>query len=140
MNVLKLHKDAKLPEYKTEGSVGMDFYTIKEETIFPGETKVIKLGIALEIPEGYEITIRGRSGLSTNSNYLCKTGTIDWDYRGEIGVIIHNPNNCGIPLNIKKGMRIAQGVMQKVFKPEITEISDLSFTKRNGNGFGSTGE
>ena len=139
IKIKKLIHNARLPEYKTSGSSGMDFYCPIDVTIPPKQTKQIPLGIALEIPEGYELQIRGRSGWSLNSSYLAKIGTVDNDYRGEICAIIHNLNTVG-SIKFSKNDRLVQGVIQKVEKAVLTEVEELSITERNHNGFGHTGE
>jgi dUTP pyrophosphatase len=133
----KLTPKALTPEYKTEGSAGLDLYSVETVTIPPHRTALIKTGIAIELPDGYEMQIRGRSGLSLKSNYICKTGTVDSDYRGEIGVIIHNLSDEDLVLD--EHTRIAQGIINKIEHVELEEAESLSTTLRNTNGFGSTG-
>lgn len=137
--VKKLHADAKLPVYKTGGSVGMDFYSIEDVVIYAGETKLVKTGIAVALPDGYEIEIRGRSGLSLTQSYLCKHGTIDTDYRGEIGIIIANISQTHDVIQIKAGDRVAQGVVAKVEQVQFIEVDDLDQTERGDGSFGHTG-
>ena len=129
----------KLPVYATEGSAGMDFFACGNYEILSGETRLIKTGIALEIPEGYELQIRSRSGLALKNNLfvLNAPGTIDSDYRGEIGVIMCNLSPY--PHRINEGDRIAQGVLAKYEKAIFDISSDISTTERSIGGFGSTG-
>ena len=136
----KLNPDIKLPEYKTEKASGMDFYCPKETVVYAGETAKIPSGLAIELPEGYELILRGRSGLSTMNTYLFKTGTIDNDYRGELAFVIHNPNTEGNRLILSKGERIAQGTLRKFIQADIVEVEELTVTKRNTGGFGHTGK
>lgn len=142
MNKLKfkrLHPDAIMPKYQTAGSAGFDFHSIEDIVIFPGLTKVLKSGWAMEIPKGYVMTCRQRSGLSIKfTNYLAiSSGTVDSDYRGEIMFPI--TNHRGRPFIIKKGDRIIQGIITKVYQFEMKEVDELSETKRGKSGWGSTG-
>jgi dUTP pyrophosphatase len=140
LRVKKLHPQAKLPEYKTEGAVGLDLCSVEEIEIPPKQYKTIGTGIAVEIEKGYEGEIRPRSGLALKYGIgvLNSPGTVDWDYRGEIKVILFNFSNS--TFRIKKGMRVAQFVVNKIYKPKIIEVNSLSTTRRGGGGFGSTGE
>lgn len=143
----KLHEDAIIPQYQTKGSAGFDFHAIETKAISEGETLLIKTGLSIEIPEGYELQIRSRSGLAFKNNIvvLNSPGTIDSDYRGEIGIILHNVSQSisiqdSHPFLIMKGDRIAQGVIAKVEQPIIEIVEELSSTERGEGGFGSTGK
>ena len=139
VKTLKLHEDAMIPEYKTPGASGVDLRTVKTIVIEPKDTVIVGTGLAFEIPEGYEMQIRPRSGLSakTKLRVANSPGTIDSDYRGEVGIII---DNTGIePITILAGERIAQAVIQKVEQVIFEEVDQLSDTKRGKGGFGSTG-
>lgn len=113
--------------------------TLNCVVIPPGETRVISAGFKMELPSGYEMQIRPRSGNSakTKLRIANSPGTIDSDFRGNVGVIIDNIGEY--PIIIFHGDRIAQGVIQKVPKVNITQVNDLSETERGENGFGSTG-
>ena len=128
-----------IPEYATPGSSGCDIRSIEFLEIKPQEIKIVKTGIFLSIPKGYEIQIRSRSGLSSKGIIVLNSpGTIDSDYRGEIGIIIMNVSSETFTVNI--GDRIAQMVCVEVIKIEFApEDSRLGKTKRGTNGFGSTG-
>lgn len=134
-------EDMETPKYMTEGSVGMDLYAAldHEEILDKGEIKLISTGICIEIPKGYEAQIRPRSGLAAKYGItlLNTPGTIDWDYRGEIKVILINLGKE--PFRVNKGDRIAQMVINKVEKPLIEVVTHIESTKRNDGGFGSTG-
>lgn len=136
---IKRIENGKLPEYKTEGSAGADCYArIKNEIVIaPGVTETIPLGFAVEIPVGYEMQIRGRSGLARKNNIDCFTGTIDSDYRGEVCAIIINKGSDYF--RIKPFDRIAQAVIAPVIKADWYLTDNLSETQRGENGFGSTG-
>lgn len=133
----------KFPEYKTEGSAGFDIASNEDETInlSPGERRLIHTGIYLEIPVGYELQIRPRSGLSLKNGFVPVLGTIDNDYRGEIGIIAMNLST-NTNFTVKKGDRIAQGVISPVisaFFKQVDSVDKLSKTERGTGGFGSTG-
>ncbi len=140
--IKKLQKNIILPEYKTDGSSGMDLMANVEQTvkISPGEKKIISTGIIVAIPEQYEIQIRPRSGLAAKSgiSVLNTPGTIDSDYRGEIKVILINLGKD--IFEIKKNDRIAQMIVCPIIKVELEEVENLPETVRGKGGFGSTGK
>ncbi len=131
----RLSEHAILPTKGTSEAAGWDLYALEDGCVRPASTTVIKTGIAMEIPPGWEAQIRGRSGNSLKGLHVI-LGTIDSDYRGELGVIVHNPGEL---LNIKKGDRIAQLVFAPVVDVMIEEVDQLNTTVRNEKGFGSTG-
>lgn len=133
-----------LPKYETENSAGIDlkacFSNVEKGALIErGERLLIKTGIFLEIPKGYEVQIRPRSGLAFKFGVtvLNSPGTIDADYRGEIGVILINHGE--VPFVVSHGDRIAQMVLKKVEEFEFDEVEELSETVRGDGGFGSTG-
>ena len=138
--IKKLQKNIVLPEYKTDGSSGMDLMANVEQTvkILPGEKKIISTGIMVAIPEQYEIQIRPRSGLAAKNgiSVLNTPGTIDSDYRGEIKVILINLGKD--IFEIKKNDRIAQMIVCPIIKVELEEVESLPETVRGKGGFGST--
>ena len=138
--IKKLHKNIILPEYKTDGSSGMDLMANVEQTvkILPGEKKLISTGIMVAIPEQYEIQIRPRSGLAAKNgiSVLNTPGTIDSDYRGEIKVILINFGKDIFQIN--KNDRIAQMIVCPIIKVELKEVENLPETVRGEGGFGST--
>ena len=138
--IKKLHKNIILPEYKTDGSSGMDLMANVEHTvkILPGEKKIISTGIMVAIPEQYEIQIRPRSGLAAKNgiSVLNTPGTIDSDYRGEIKVILINLGKDIFQIN--KNDRIAQMIVCPIIKVELKEVESLPETARGEGGFGST--
>lgn len=131
-----------LPEYATPGSSGMDLRAAVdgEVNIEPGKTALIPTNISVEIPEGYEIQVRPRSGLAVRHGIgvLNSPGTIDSDYRGEIKVILFNFGEE--TFKIKSGERIAQMILSKFYKMEIQESDQLAESKRGSGGFGHTGK
>jgi len=138
--IKKLQKNIILPEYKTDGSSGMDLMANVEQTvkILPAEKKIISTGIMVAIPEQYEIQIRPRSGLAAKNgiSVLNTPGTIDSDYRGEIKVILINLGKDIFQIN--KNDRIAQMIVCPIIKVELKEVESLPETVRGEGGFGST--
>ena len=138
--IKKLQKNIILPEYKTDGSSGMDLMANVDQTvkILPGEKKIISTGIMVAIPEQYEIQIRPRSGLAAKNgiSILNTPGTIDSDYRGEIKVILINLGKDIFEIN--KNDRIAQMIVCPIIKVELKEVESLPETVRGEGGFGST--
>lgn len=131
----------KLPAYETEGSAGMDIRAYIDEPIVlePGKRALIPTGIFLEIPKGYEVQIRARSGLAVKHGIGLTNGigTIDSDYRGEIKVSLINWGEEAFVIN--NGERIAQMVAAKYEKVEFARVEELSETERGAGGFGHTG-
>ena len=129
-----------LPSYETIGSAGCDVRSTHSATIGQGLSTLIKTGLHVEIPLGYEIQVRPRSGLAYKKQItvLNSPGTIDADYRGEIGVIIINHGLSKVTL--EKGERIGQLVLNKVEQINWESVLVLSDTKRGSGGFGSTGK
>lgn len=134
--------DLPLPSYATEGSAGMDIRAaVKDELIIePGKVSLVPTNLSVEIPKGYEIQVRPRSGLAANHSIgiLNSPGTIDSDYRGEIKIILMNFGDQ--PFTIHKGDRIAQLVVSKVYSAKITETENLNSSRRGEGGFGHTGK
>lgn len=132
-----------LPHYASAGAAGADVRAYLEEgslTIPPGSSAIVSTGLFFEIPEGYEIQVRPRSGLAAKHGVtvLNAPGTIDSDYRGELKVILinHGP----FPFCVEEGMRIAQIVVAPVVQADFIEVSEeLTTTARGANGFGHTG-
>jgi len=134
--------DIPLPEYQTEGSSGMDLRAdIDGEIILnPGDIKFIPTGLMISIPYGYEGQIRPRSGLALRHGIgmVNSPGTIDPDYRGEVGIILINWGKK--PFKIKRGDRIAQLLITKVYRANLIETDTLDITERGTGGFGHTGK
>ncbi len=130
-----------LPNYETIASAGMDLRASLSETITlnPLERAIVKTGLFIELPIGYEAQVRPRSGLAAKKGVtvLNSPGTIDADYRGEIGVILVNLSNE--PFVVENGERIAQLIIAKHERAEWNEVESLSETSRGEGGFGSTG-
>lgn len=131
-----------LPAYATALSAGMDIRANLSESLIlqPLERRLVPTGLFLEIPEGFEVQIRPRSGLAFKHGItvLNSPGTIDADYRGEVGVLLVNLSNE--PFEIQHGERIAQMVVASYTQAELIESTELSATDRGSGGFGSTGK
>jgi len=130
-----------MPRYMTEGSSGMDLFAYLETDMIlePGERRLVPTGISVAIPEGFEGQIRPRSGLAIQKGIgiVNGPGTIDADYRGEIGILLINLGKEDF--RIRHGERIAQMVISPVVRAILEEVDDLSPTGRQGGGFGHTG-
>ena len=129
-----------LPKYARQGDAGMDICAAEDDFLAPFNWKAVSTGLFVEIPEGYEIQIRSRSGLAFKYgvSVLNSPGTIDSGYRGEIKVILKNSDHRRY--NIQKGERIAQMVVAPVTAAFLTEVAELSDTERGEGGLGSTGK
>lgn len=127
-----------LPSYGSAGAAGLDICAKEGVTLLHGERAVVSTGFAVEVPVGYELQVRSRSGLAANQGIMVlnSPGTIDCDYRGEIKVILQN---AGLEHQINVGDRIAQLILAPVLIIEPIEVESLSDTARGQNGFGSTG-
>ncbi|MBT3578178.1 dUTP diphosphatase, partial [archaeon] len=135
----KIHAEAVIPKYAKLGDAGLDLYSIEETAILPGEHKLVKTGLQMQIPPGFEAQVRPRSGLALKNKVtvLNTPGTVDSGYRGEIGVILMNHGKE--PFKVNKQDRIAQIVIAKHETPEIQEVKELDNSERGEGGFGSTG-
>lgn len=142
ISVKKLDKRAVLPKYGSDYAAGADLYAVTdgEVTFQPNETKLIRTGLAMEIPEGYAGLIYARSGLASKRGLAPanKVGVVDADYRGEVMVALHNHSDK--VQTIESGERIAQLVVAPFLKVEYEETDELSSTVRGAGGFGSTGK
>lgn len=141
MQVINLSEDLPLPSYQTELSAGMDLLAAVEEEIVlvPGQIRLIPTGLKIAVPNGYEAQIRPRSGLALKhgiSMVNC-VGTIDADYRGEVGVILINHGKEAF--RIKRGDRIAQMVINPIIQAVFEPVESLDQTQRGEGGFGHTG-
>jgi dUTP pyrophosphatase len=128
-----------LPRYASEDAVGLDVTAAEELVLQPGERNAVATGFAIEIPRGYEVQVRPRSGLAIKHGITCLNtpGTIDSDYRGEVKVILVNLGQE--PFEVRRGERIAQLVPAPVLRANFVEAGELGETERGSGGFGSTG-
>ena len=135
----KLVPWAELPLYAHKGDAGMDLRSAVDVEIAPGARALVKTGLAMALPEGYEAQVRPRSGLALKRGItvLNTPGTIDEGYRGEVGVILFNSGSE--PFKVSVGDKIAQMVVAPVTRAEIAEVAELDGTERGAGGFGSTG-
>jgi len=138
---LEGHEDMPLPAYETPGSAGMDLRAAVRETVVlgPGEIRLIPTGLAVSLPPGYEAQVRPRSGLALRHGIgmVNSPGTIDSDYRGEIGMVMINWGAA--PFEIKRGDRVAQMVIARVYRAELVDVQSLDATRRGEGGFGHSG-
>ncbi len=161
MKVKRLRESAVIPTYAKQFDSGFDLVAAEDVVIAPGETKLVPTGLAFEIPEGYEIQVRPRSGMTLKTRLRVQFGTVDAGYRGDVGIIVDNISrdnwsNAARLINnsyayetldecipgsylIKTGDRIAQGVIAAVEHTTFEEVDDLNETERGTNGYGSTG-
>jgi dUTP diphosphatase len=154
IKIKKLHPDAVIPKYAHAGDSGFDFVALEDIEVCSGETVLVKTGIAIAVPDGYELQVRPRSGtsLKTPLRVSNSPGTVDAGFRNEICVIITNTSTnhykayryedtsgC-VNYTIKKGERVAQGVICPVVRVNFEEVEELDDTVRGMDGFGSSGQ
>lgn len=139
VKIKRIDADALLPIQANPGDAGMDLYSVEPAEILPGEAKLIRTGLQIELPKGTEAQIRPRSGLALKHcvTVLNSPGTIDEGYRGEIGIILINHGKE--TFIVEKSMRIAQMVIQLVPSIQLIEVNQLSQTVRGVSGFGASG-
>ena len=143
LKIKKTSDRAKVPFYATSGSAGFDLHAIDTMTVPAGGTVKVRTGLAFEIPEGYELQIRPRSGMSAKTKVRISNspGTLDSDFRGEVLIIVDNiSQNQADSYRIQEGDRIAQAVLQKVEQADFELVEELTETQRGSGGFGSTGQ
>jgi dUTP pyrophosphatase len=142
VKIKKLSPDAVIPTYKHDGDAGFDLKASKTMSILPGQTIKIPTGLAFDIPKGYEMQVRPRSGISAKTPLLVIMGTIDSGYHGEVSIIAYlrpsldSENGERV---IIKGTRIAQAVIAPVIHANFEEVDELEDSERGTAGFGSTG-
>ena len=139
VKIKKLHPDAVVPQYAHEGDSGADLFSTIDSTLQPMERKAIPTGLSAEIPKGFELQVRPKSGLALKNGItvLNTPGTIDFGYRGQIHAILINLGSE--PYVIKAGQKIAQLVAAPVAYAKFEVVEELSETSRGEGGFGSTG-
>ncbi len=135
----KVHADAVLPAYAHPGDAGLDLCACEAATLLPGERRLVRTGLVMQLPPGTEAQVRPRSGLALKHGItlLNAPGTIDEGYRGELGVILVNLGQE--PFEVAPGMRIAQMVVAPVLRVAVKASETLGETRRGDGGFGSTG-
>jgi dUTP pyrophosphatase len=139
LRVRRLVPYAILPLYAHPGDAGLDIFSAESVELPPAESRMVRTGIAIELPKGTEAQVRPRSGLAAKHcvTVLNTPGTVDEGYRGEVCVILINHGRQ--PFRVDKGMKIAQMVIKPVITVEVEEADELSDTRRGTGGFGSTG-
>ncbi len=137
LKVKRLREDAILPKYAHEGDAGLDVYSCEDAVLKAGERAMISTGISCEFPEGYVALVWDKSGLASKNGIKTMAGVIDCHYRGEWKIVLLNTSKEDI--EIKKGQKIAQVLIQRIEKAEVKEVEELSDTTRGEGGFGSTG-
>jgi len=139
---VKTHPAARPPEYKTEGSAGMDLCSVEHIWLYSRDKPVaVSTGLKIQLPPGHEGQIRSRSGLALRGITVVNSpGTLDSDFTGEVKIILAYNNDEQGPVEIKPGDRIAQLVIAKYEKAEFSEVAALEETVRGEGGFGSTGK
>jgi dUTP pyrophosphatase len=139
LKIKRLSDAAVIPQYAHPGDAGLDLVSIEAQTILPGESRLIRTGIAIELPENTEAQVRPRSGLALKHQItvLNTPGTIDAGYRGEVCVILINHGTQ--PFQVEPGMRIAQMVIASFIRVTVEAVEALEDTVRSAGGFGSTG-
>jgi len=133
----KLNPETTLPSYAHETDAGFDLYSCEDYVLKPGERHIFTTGLTSEIPDGYFVVIKPRSGLAVKAGIDVLAGIIDSGYRGEWGVVLINLGTG--PYEFKKGDKIAQGILLKYEQAELKEVKEISGSERKANGFGSTG-
>jgi dUTP pyrophosphatase len=136
LKIRRIHPEAKLPSYGHKGDAGLDLFSCADYVLGAGEVKAIQTGIKVAIPRGYVGLIWDKSGISLKGVHKL-AGVVDAGYRGEVQVVMINLGNT--PYEIKKGMKIAQMLIQPISEVEVIEAEDLDDTLRGEDGFGSTG-
>lgn len=139
LKVKLLIDKSQLPEYAHPGDAGLDIFSIEKVIINPGESKLVRTGISIELPQNTEAQIRPRSGLALKHQItvLNTPGTIDEGYRGEVSVILINHGKE--VFEVAEGMKIAQMVISPVMRVKVEKVKNLNETERGDGGFGSTG-
>jgi dUTP pyrophosphatase len=142
INSIKIKRaldDAIIPAYQHKGDAGFDLHSAEDIIIESGMTSLVTTGLIFEVPEGYELQVRSRSGLALKNGIfvLNGVGTVDSSYRGQVGVILTNAGKQ--TFSIRKGDRIAQGVINKIECPIFMEVEEVTVTDRGERAFGSTG-
>lgn len=140
IQVQRLDADLPLPAYAHPGDAGADLLTTVDLTLAPGERAMVPTGIAIALPEGYVALVHPRSGLAARHglSIVNSPGTVDAGYRGEIKVMLINHDPVA-PIELRRGDRIAQLVIQRVERARFTEVGDLPGSMRGDGGYGSTG-
>lgn len=136
LKVKRIHPEAKLPVYGHPGDAGLDLFSVVDREVGPGELYAVPTGVQIAVPEGHAGLVWDKSGISLQGVHRL-AGVIDAGYRGEVRVVLVNLGAA--PFAVRKGMKIAQLLVQPVASVSVTEAEDLDDTARGRGGFGSTG-
>lgn len=136
LKIKKFHEDAKVPSFANDTDAGMDIYSIEDITILPNHRTLVRTGLGMEFPKGYAALVWDKGGIAKNG-VTTLAGVGDAGYRGEYKIVLYNLSSK--PYKIKKGQKIAQILIQKIFQPEIELVEEMSDSKRGLGGFGSSG-
>lgn len=137
VRIQKLDQNAVMPTYAHPGDAGMDIYSNEDVAIAPHGRLAVKTGIAMAVPEGYVALVWDKSGRALKEGLTTMAGVVDSGYRGEVMIVILNTSSTNI--EIKKGQKLAQILVQPVASPELIEVDSLDDSSRGAGGFGSTG-
>ena len=146
INIKKINEEAIIPSFAHKTDSGFDLFTAEDITVLGNKKGIAKTGLIIEIPTGWGIQIKNKSGITIkgvptkngiNADITVFEGTIDMDYRGELGIMFKNEESFEI--TIPKHTKLAQGVLRKVYTCEFVEVKEVNETKRGQGGFGSTG-
>ncbi|XRB02816.1 deoxyuridine 5'-triphosphate nucleotidohydrolase [Pycnococcus provasolii] len=137
LRVRKMSPAATIPARGSPGAAGYDLSAAHEATVPPHKRLLVKTDLAIAIPEGTYARVAPRSGLAFKKSIDVAAGVVDYDYRGNVGVIL--VNHADEPFEVKVGDRIAQLILEKIATPDVVEVDDLEETDRGAGGFGSTG-
>ena len=146
IKVKKVHDNAVLPVFAHSTDTGFDLFTVEDTAVNANEKAIVRTGLIFDLPYGWGIQVRNKSGITTkgvpnllgdNADITVYIGTVDSAYRGEVGIMIKNETNDKIV--IPSGIKLAQGVLEKVYQCTFEEVNDVSETDRGTGGYGSTG-
>ena len=146
IKVKKIHHNAVIPRFAHPTDTGFDLFTVESIRIHPKQKSIVRTGLIFELPEGWGIQVRNKSGitmkgvpnlLGNNADIVVYMGTIDQAYRGEVGIMVKNISNKTIAIPV--GTKLAQGVLERVYQCTFEEVEEVSETDRGEGGFGSTG-
>ena len=146
IKVKKVHHNAVIPKFAHSTDTGFDLFTVESVRIHPGQKAIVRTGLIFELPDGWGIQIRNKSGITINgvpnllgynSDIVVYIGTIDQAYRGELGIMVKNVSNKTIAIPV--GTKLAQGVLERVYQCAFEEVEEVNETDRGEGGFGSTG-
>ncbi|MDR0664477.1 MAG: dUTP diphosphatase [Helicobacteraceae bacterium] len=139
IRVRRLSPDALIPQYQSANAAGFDLHALEDTEIASGDRALVRTGLAIALPIGYELQVRPRSGLALKHGVtvLNTPGTVDSDYRGELMIILFNADRQTFKIN--KGDRIAQAIIASVLRADFETTDELDETRRGAGGFGSTG-